>query len=385
MIDSLLGGISAADFFARHWQKEPLLVRSALQDTGALIDADDLAGLACEAGVESRIVIFDEAADTRACEHGPFDEDRFAALPDRNWTLLVQSVDQWLPAVAQLQDHFDFLPRWRLDDIMISYAADGGGVGPHFDYYDVFLLQASGKRKWQLGQRCDGQTPLCDHPDMKLLRDFCPEAEHLLEPGDMLYIPSGMSHLGHAVDGDCVTISIGFRAPSYRDIIRGAVETVTAALPEEYLYRDIPGAFDEDRWCINQVVLESLLPHWEQFDSSMMEAELARAFGEQLTEPRHPDMIFPAEDYREESLQLATGGVNRVEHNPASRFAYRKLEDVVHAELFVDGETHVTTLALASGICNGELDRAALAGSGERELVVKLLSQGSLNITQNPG
>ncbi len=382
MIDSILGETSFEVFIEDHWQKEPLLVREALPDIGSVIESDDLAGLACEPGVESRIVIRDKAGGTWSCEDGPFEESRFDSLPDKNWTLLVQSVDQWIPSVAGILDYFDFLPRWRLDDVMISYAADGGCVGPHFDYYDVFLLQASGSRGWQLGQRCDGQSPLRDHTDMKLLRDFRPAAEYLLKPGDMLYVPSGLAHWGRAIGGDGMTISIGFRAPSYRDIIRGAVEHVTGELPEEDLYRDIPGAFDEDRWCINQVAIDSLLPRWDRLETSTMKAELARSFGRLLTEPRNPDLIFSPGDYSEESmLQLVARGSIPIKHHPASRFAYRILEEDADgpcADLYVDGQAHVTTLALARGICHREVDQHALAEPAERDLLVQLFSQGSL-------
>ncbi|MBK8289148.1 MAG: hypothetical protein IPK95_11375 [Cellvibrionales bacterium] len=144
------------------------------------------------------------------CEQGPFKAKRFKTLPPSHWTLLVQSVDQWIPEIQALLAQFDFLPRWRLDDIMISYATDGGGVGPHFDYYDVFLLQASGKRRWQVGQRCDENSALRDNDKIKLLKDFHTEADYTLATGDMLYLPAGVAHWGTAVGDDCITISIGF-------------------------------------------------------------------------------------------------------------------------------------------------------------------------------
>ena len=146
----ILGEITADEFLAEYWQKKPLLIRNAIPNFIAPIEGDDLAGLSLEEEVESRLVI----GDDWQLEHGPFEESRFETLPDRNWTLLVQGVDLWIPEVADLLKSFDFLPAWRVDDIMVSYAEDGGNVGPHFDYYDVFLLQGSGQRHWQVGKLC---------------------------------------------------------------------------------------------------------------------------------------------------------------------------------------------------------------------------------------
>ncbi len=156
----LLGGLTAREFLRDYWQKKPLLIRQAIPDFESPIDADELAGLALEEEVESRVIIAWEL------RRGPFSEDSFSQLPEREWTLLVQAVDQFVPEVAELLEHFRFLPSWRIDDVMISFAAPGGSVGPHFDNYDVFLLQGKGKRHWKIGQMCDSDSALLEHADL---------------------------------------------------------------------------------------------------------------------------------------------------------------------------------------------------------------------------
>ena len=170
--------------------------------------------------------------------HGPFEEDDFLSLPETDWTLLVQGVNLWVPQVQQLLNRFAFLPAWRLDDIMVSYATPGGGVGPHFDQYDVFLLQVEGQRRWQIGELCNSQTPLREDSPLRQIANFSPQQEWLLEPGDMLYLPPGISHFGVA-QTECLTYSIGFRSPSIADMLGDlAVELITQGYDEHY--RDPP-------------------------------------------------------------------------------------------------------------------------------------------------
>ena len=213
----LLGGITAREFLRDYWQKKPLLIRQAIPDFESPIDADELAGLALEEEVESRLVI-EHGERPWELRRGPFAEDEFSKLPEREWTLLVQAVDQFVPEVAELLENFRFLPSWRIDDVMISFAAPGGSVGPHFDNYDVFLLQGHGKRNWKIGQMCDSESPLLQHADLRILADFEATDEWVLEPGDMLYLPPRLAHCGVAVD-DCLTYSVGFRAPSAAEVL----------------------------------------------------------------------------------------------------------------------------------------------------------------------
>ena len=204
-------------FLREHWQKKPMLIRNALPDWCNPLDPEDLAGLACEEEIESRLIIRKD--ESWKLEHGPFTEKRFGKLGKKPWTLLVQAVDHFVPEVAALIAPFRFVPNWRIDDVMVSYASDQGGVGPHFDQYDVFLVQGLGRRRWQIGPVCDAQTPLLPHDDIRLLASFEATDEWVLEPGDILYVPPGFAHDGVALGDDCMTYTIGFRSPSRNELI----------------------------------------------------------------------------------------------------------------------------------------------------------------------
>lgn len=225
--------VDTADFLSHYWQQRPLLISGALPDFVAPIDAEILAGLAMEDMIESRIVSFVQGSWHLA--HGPFEVGDFQC--DHPWTLLVQGVDQWLPEVAALRGCVDFLPSWRFDDVMVSYAVNGGSVGPHFDRYDVFLLQGEGQRLWRVGQYCDESTPRLDHDSLHLLANFETVEEYLLNPGDALYIPPGYAHWGIA-QGACTTFSLGFRAPTLADLSDRLLESVVERVSPTLLLED---------------------------------------------------------------------------------------------------------------------------------------------------
>lgn len=218
----LLGGLTPTQFLADYWQKKPLLIKNAIPDFQGLLSPEELAGLACEDEVQSRIV--EQINSKWHASHGPFDDADFAKLPEQpdpkhRWTLLVQSVNHYLPEASQLLQQFDFIPHARLDDLMVSYAPDGGGVGPHFDSYDVFLLQGQGKRLWRISEQTD--LSLVEGAPLRILKNFDTVQEWLVEAGDMLYLPPHLAHWGIAVsDGkvDCMTYSIGFRAPKNQEL-----------------------------------------------------------------------------------------------------------------------------------------------------------------------
>ncbi len=210
----LLGGLSASTFLRRHWQKIPLLVREAIPGFEGVVDFRTMVELAGRDDCESRLLL--RAGGRWTVEHGPFARRYLSRLPQRNWTLLVQGVDLFLPAARRLLSRFDFIPYSRLDDLMVSYAPPGGGVGPHFDSYDVFLLQGPGQRRWKVGRQ-DDLTLVAGAP-LKILRRFVPQGECELGPGDMLYLPPGFAHEGVAIDA-CYTYSIGFRAPSHQELV----------------------------------------------------------------------------------------------------------------------------------------------------------------------
>jgi 50S ribosomal protein L16 3-hydroxylase len=213
-LSRLLGGITPENFLAEYWQKKPLLVRQALPGFGDWLDRRSLSELACSDDAESRLVRFQRGQCL--LEHGPFEPEALQKLPKRNWSLLVSGVNHLLPEADQLLHRFNFLPHARLDDLMVSFAPPGAGVGPHFDSYDVFLIQGRGRRRWEIS----GQTDLTtvDDAPLRILRDFQAEQTWELEPGDMLYLPPRFAHNGVALT-DCMTWSVGFRAPGTREIV----------------------------------------------------------------------------------------------------------------------------------------------------------------------
>ena len=210
----MLGGQSAEQFMRRHWHKKPLLVRQALPDVTPPVDRKALFELAADGDVESRLVR--RMAQGWQLRNGPLGRRTLPPLSRPGWTLLVQGLDLHVPAAHELLSRFRFVPDARLDDVMVSYASDGGGVGPHLDAYDVFLLQVQGRRRWRIGRVRDAR--LVANVPLKILQHFDPEQEWTLEPGDMLYLPPGWGHDGVAVGGDCMTCSVGFRSPSVAEV-----------------------------------------------------------------------------------------------------------------------------------------------------------------------
>ncbi len=235
MRDPMLNGLTPAQFLQRHWQKKPLLARASLPRFSPLVGPRDLIELAQDAQAESRLVI--RSGRRWQVRHGPFSRRDFRGLPARNWTLLVQGVNHLLPRTQELLDRFAFIPHARLDDLMVSYAPPGGGVGPHFDSYDVFLLQGEGRRRWRVGSQRD--LALVDGAPLKILRNFRAGREWTLAGGDMLYLPPRCAHDGVALD-DCITYSVGFRAPSAQDLCSRFLDYLQDRLDVPGLYAD-PG------------------------------------------------------------------------------------------------------------------------------------------------
>jgi len=318
----LLGGISAREFMRDYWQKKPLLVRQAFPDFESPIDPDELAGLALEEEVESRIVL-EHGAHPWELRRGPFNDDTFAELPEKDWTLLVQAVDQFVPEVAELLEHFRFLPSWRIDDVMISFAAPGGSVGPHFDNYDVFLLQGHGQRNWKIGQMCDSESPLLEHADLRILAEFEQSGEWTLEPGDMLYLPPRMAHYGVAVD-DCLTYSVGFRAPSAAEVLTHFTDFLGQFLPDEERYSDADAQPVSDPHQIQHDALDRLKG---LIDKHMNDKDLLLTwFGQFMTEPRYPEQVVGEELEEQELIEALEDGAILI-RNPSARMAWSELGD----------------------------------------------------------
>lgn len=349
-------------FLRDYWQKKPCLIRNPWQQWANPLDPDDLAGLACEDEVESRLVI-NKRGDWKL-RHGPIPEKTFAKLGKHPWTLLVQGVDSFIPEVAALIDPFCFIPNWRIDDVMVSYASDGGGVGPHFDQYDVFLIQGLGIRRWQIGAVCDSTTPLLPHDDLRLLADFQPSEEWLLTPGDMLYVPPRFAHNGVAVGDDCMTYSIGFRAPSRADLITHFADHLLETLPEDDRYTDPDLTAATNPGEITASALDRL---YTLLTDSLGDRDgFARWFGSYNTNPKNPGFSAPAEP-------AAT-----LTRNPASRFAFIRHSPGT-LTLFVDGTAFDCTGDVAAFAQSLSTNAAlAPAPSAASNLIKALIEQGSL-------
>jgi len=375
----LLGGLTAREFMRDYWQKKPLLVRQAIPGFESPISPDELAGLALEEEVESRLVI-EHGAHPWELRRGPFAEDAFAELPARDWTLLVQAVDQFVPEVAELIEEFKFLPKWRIDDVMISFAAPGGGVGPHFDNYDVFLLQGYGKRRWQIGQMCDSDSPMLQHADLKILAEFVKTEEWVLEPGDMLYLPPRLAHCGTAED-DCMTYSVGFRAPSAAEVLTHFTDFLGQFLPDEERYSDADAQPTDDPTQIQRDALDRLKALLNEHMGD--ERLLMTWFGQFMTEPRYPELVEGIEiDEAALIAALEDGAV--IIRNPSARMAWSEVgEDLV---LFASGQSRLLSADLRDAlklVCAADALHIEnlgpwLSNDEARNLLVELVKQGSL-------
>ncbi|WP_339436973.1 cupin domain-containing protein [Pseudomonas sp. EL_65y_Pfl1_R32] len=375
----LLGGITAREFLRDYWQKKPLLIRQAIPDFESPIDADELAGLALEEEVESRLVI-EHGERPWELRRGPFAEDAFSTLPEREWTLLVQAVDQFVPEVAELLEQFRFLPSWRIDDVMISFAAPGGSVGPHFDNYDVFLLQAQGKRNWKIGQMCSSESPLLQHADLRILAEFEESAEWVLEPGDMLYLPPRLAHFGIAED-DCMTYSVGFRAPSAAEVLTHFTDFLAQYLTDEERYTDADAQPVSDPHQIQSDALDRLKSLLAEHMSD--ERMLLTWFGQFMTEPRYPELVAGEEVGEEDFISNLQDGAILV-RNPSARMAWSEVDDDVL--LFASGQSRylpgklreLLKLICAADALHAENLGPWLADEDGRDLLCELVKQGSL-------
>ena len=357
---ALLGGITAAQFMRRHWQKKPLLVRQAIPGFKPPVPRTELFALAGQDGVESRLVQQLDG-DAWKLQSGPLSRRALPPLARRQWTLLVQGMDLHDERVHALLQQFRFVPDARLDDLMVSYASDGGGVGPHFDSYDVFLLQAHGQRRWRIGRQKD--LTLRDDVPMKILAHFEPEEEYVLEPGDMLYLPPRWAHDGVA-EGECMTYSVGFRVPERTDL---AQELLVRLADEDdaegsgaLLYRD------PQQPAVEQPAQIPAALH--TFARAALERALAqpraveRALGEYLTEPKSNVWFEPEPD---------GGLMEQLRLDRRTRMLY----DADH--IFINGESYraggrdaVLMRQLAD---QRHLDRTALARASDAAL--ELLSE----------
>lgn len=376
-------GMPAARFLREFWQKRPLLVRGGFPHVREAISPDDLAGLACEETALGRIVIRDDRRDRWTLRNGPFAESDFVKLPKAHWTLLVQDVDKWDMDVAALLDAFAFIPSWRVDDVMVSYATDGGGVGAHVDQYDVFLVQGMGRRCWRIST--DPRAPKAFRKDteLKLLREFVPTHDWILEPGDALYLPPGVPHEGTAI-GECMTFSVGMRAPAQAELLLDLAEFLAEPLGEESRLADPDLRPARDAGEIDSGALarvRAALPHFSNLD----DATLLRWFGVFITRYRCGHSALPAARPLTPTQLAAKLPDSRLLRNPFSRFAWTR-----HgrgALLFVAGESFDCSVALAQALC-AQREHAgtplAHMGASAHATLAALVNTGHLRLLRRP-
>jgi len=384
---NILAPLSKEAFLQKYWQKQPCLFRQAFTDFTSPVSKEDLFELAAHEEVESRIIIQRDAGKHWVLKHGPFSEHDFQALPANDWTLLIQQLDAWCVNTNQLKTFFDFIPYWRMDDIMASYAPEGGSVGPHYDQYDVFLLQASGKRRWQIGQYCDEQTKRLDGTPLRIIENFQASQEWVLEPGDMLYLPPKLAHYGVGLSaqegaGDCITLSIGYKAPLYSEIISHYCDYILAHIGSEAIYEDPDISLPEHPHEITRAHIDKIADILLQTLSD--KGNIAHWLGQFSSSPKNEYTLQVSQTFTEEDLSetIKSGGV--LCKNEGSRFFFHIQEPFVH--LFIDGNSFELPIELkniAEAFCHlPYLDNECLQDwqrhSIIKSLLVELLNQGSI-------
>jgi len=379
-------GMPAEVFLRDYWQKQPLLIRGAFANFASPIEPEDLAGLACEDGVLARLIEHDTRDDSWRVRHGPFAEDDFPGLPDHDWTLLVQDVDKWDGDVRGLLAHFDFLPRWRIDDIMISFAATGGSVGAHVDQYDVFLLQAKGQRHWQIDAGAHPPLACRDDAELKLLRSFTPSHDWVLQPGDMLYLPPGVPHHGVAMDA-CLTISVGMRAPATAELLGDYVDTLAADAPDELRYTDPDIGLPSDPNEIDATAIQRVHAALQQLHMDDPD-RFGDWFGSFITTYRSAVLPMPDDNPPSgDAVELALADGAQLIRHPWSRMAWRQAACAGDntARLYAGGVAYPLPSAdarvlAASDAVDAHL-HAGLSDAG-RAAVIALLAAGHYQLMQ---
>jgi len=377
-LDSILGNISKEEFLANYWQKKPLVIRGAFPDFEMPFTPEELAGLACDTDAPSRILSENGFAPDHKIwdsKQSPFSDEDFTTLPDTHWTLLVNDLERYIPELGTIIEQFRFIPDWRIDDVMVSYASDQGSVGPHTDQYDVFLIQGLGKRRWKIITRDDYPTELLSGPSLAILKAFEADEEYLLEAGDMIYLPPNMPHYGVA-EGECFTFSVGFRAPDSTDLIQNWVDS---SFTETERYSDADRKLQANSGEISHNDIQKL----SQLMLSKIQDEkggLSIFLGKHLTHskgeaPIDEDLsaslsFNPKEEYQRESwLRLAF-----IEENNKVHF----FADGHHAELTLDKKEAVKELC--ENYFYGEGSLESLASDKEfKTLFTLLIREGGIS------
>ncbi len=373
-------GITPEKFLQQYWQKQHLFLKNAVSGLGDLIDGNDLAGLSEDEQVESRLV-YQKPENQYHLVHGPFTEEDYLQYGQSHWTLLVQAVNHYLPELSQLLAHFKFIPQWLLDDVMVSYATPQGGVGAHYDQYDVFLIQASGTRDWHIGQYCDESTVLIPNSKVKLLKDFQVQHTFHCEPGDMLYLPTNLSHNGIATSDNCITYSVGSRAPSWRFMLERLSDQYIEKTDANELFKhknnslQAMGTFDP-----TPLLAEIKQRLNNYLDSEEAKAQLCAA----MSEPKYYG-YQPADDneYYDFSIDDLSDDTI-IQRDEASRFLFTESPQL----FYINGESypvHEASWPLIQLICNqfyyhyGELKHLLNTGAS-MQLFTDLITNNYLRI-----
>ena len=330
--------IDAKTFLTDFWQKKTLVIRNALPGFKNILSADELAGLSMEEDIESRIII--ATPDMPPYWHlkkGPFLEKDYQQLPPTHWTVLIQGVDRLIPELAPLFEHFNFIPQWRVDDLMISYASEHGSVGPHYDNYDVFLYQAQGSRKWSLTtQQCNANNAVPNVP-LRIMQQFNIEEEYILEEGDMLYLPPHVGHYGTAITKDCMTYSFGYRSYSARELWDNYGDYCAESGGDTQYYRDPNWAIlndsselPRDSWMQAKATMQNMLNNEQQLKSWF------GCFATQLDQQAESFLPEPVSESLESFMHKLSSSTGLM-RNPSVRFAYQVQTETPSIALFING------------------------------------------------
>ncbi|NNG13967.1 MAG: cupin domain-containing protein [Gammaproteobacteria bacterium] len=345
-------GIDAKIFVRDYWQKKPLLIKNALPGFTDPLTPEELAGLACEEGIASRL-IHEHGETPWQVKHGPFSEEDFTSLPESHYTFLVQDLNRYIPELNQLLDNFNFLPSWRIDDVMASYAAPHGTVGPHTDQYDVFLIQGLGTRVWQINTQVHGKEKLIPELDLRILAEFEAEQEFVMQTGDMLYLPPGVQHHGVS-DVPCMTYSVGFRAATQLELLGDYIDQRTLHSCDEVRFRDGEIEADIHNGEIKPAARQRIRDMIRQIPAN--DEEVDDWFGRFITYTgvRLENGIPLSSDTDPTSFIKQCSSHPKLFRDMQSRFAYIEAEHGL--QLYIDGET-------------------ALIAAGQAELIRMLCDQ----------
>lgn len=374
----LLGHLTTEQFFHEYWQKKPLLIRNAIDNFESLITADELAGLSLEDQVSSRIIVEKDAEYPWQVHYSPFDESIFSQMPETHWTLLVSDVEKHIPEFTEITDQFRFIPDWRIDDLMISYAPEGGSVGPHIDQYDVFLLQAHGQRRWQIGTQPVEHEDFIEGLELRILKQFYPDHDWVLNPGDMLYLPPKIAHHGVALN-HCLTYSVGFRANSHAELVSSFTDYLINGMDEHQRYNAIdfqqhPGEITAST--IQQ--LKTILVSNLQADNTHIENWFGRFITEQKTTI---DTCSESQFETFEQLKTHLENLEVITRHPAIRFAF--IEQADQAYLFINSQKFSVSRPFAEILCdqrhiNIETLSGTIASKAETEVLLDSFNNGYL-------